>query len=140
MGLLDKVKQKVIKIEPSLPYDFTEYTEFKDMIGYIGFITPKGTFYRVRQIGKANGGHGEWAYGFLYNLGLRCSMTNLNANTIELLNNPKFNFTMLFEDLQRENICFLPGCNGLTKEQLGVINTLRLSENFSEEADYSNLR
>lgn len=138
MGVIDKLKQKVTKVEPKIkekvkpaPYDFTEYSNFEDMIGWIGFITPKGTFYRVRPIGSADGGHGEWAFGFLYNLGKKASSFNLNANTIELVNNPEFSFTMIIED--RDNgLSFVPGINGLTKEQIGVINTLNHNKDLDD--------
>ena len=35
-----------------MKYDFKEYTNIEDMIGYVGFITPAGTFYRVRKMNE----------------------------------------------------------------------------------------
>lgn len=139
MSILDSLKHKVTKIEKKSslnkpePYDFTEYKNIEDMKGYIGFITPQGTFYRVRKIGMANGGHGEWAYAYLYNLGRKPSVLNFNANTLELLNNPEFNFTMIIESrMEATPIFFCPGVF-LTDEQRQVINALTNSKDLSED-------
>lgn len=42
-----------------MKYDFKEYTNIEDMIGYVGFITPAGTFYRVRKMNENGVGHGD---------------------------------------------------------------------------------
>ena len=42
-----------------MKYDFKEYTNIEDMIGYVGFITPAGTFYRVRKMNE----NGVWRLG-----------------------------------------------------------------------------
>lgn len=141
MNFKNSIKQKVVKIEKLIkeqqpaPYDFHEYTDINDMIGYVGYITPQGTFYRVRDISKANGSHGEWAFGYLYNLGYKPSMVDYNANILELLNNPDFNFTMLIESpTTKPPIYFCPGIH-MTEKQREVINAL--TNGLVNDADLS---
>lgn len=81
--------------------DFNRYTNLEDMYGYIGFIDKDGGFYRVREIGSQNCGHGEWAYYFLdyhkKDFGITPSLKfNNNINT--LVNHPDFSMVFLYED------------------------------------------
>lgn len=46
-------------------YDFTLYTEIEDMIGYNGFITKEGGFYRVGEYENFFATHDEWASMYL---------------------------------------------------------------------------
>jgi hypothetical protein len=48
-------------------YDFKEYTKIEDIIDYDGFLTPNGTFYRVRHIKEdvKDKNHKDWSLEFL---------------------------------------------------------------------------
>lgn len=75
------------KIALSSTIDLNSYDNIEDMKGYIGFITPDGLFYRVRNIGGMNGNHGEWGYSFLCEnreLGLKPSL-DFDKNIIMLV-------------------------------------------------------
>lgn len=129
-------RQKVTKVERvANTYDFQEYTEFKDMVGYLGFISPKGTFYRVRKMGQPGIGHGDWAMKFLYQNMKRDTLDlDPNIEPMYVCESDEFNFTMVFEgNKEGTTLAFAPGKNGLTKEQYGVINYLTKGQIKEEE-------
>lgn len=119
-----------------MKYDFKEYTNIEDMIGYVGFITPAGTFYRVRKMNENGVGHGDGAERFLY-MNKKRDTEKLDVNFTYICDSDEFNFTMVFEG-DNDQMCFAPGKLGLTKEQYAIINTLNYNKN--QEADYTKYR
>ena len=124
--------KKVIKIESIFKVkgqklDFTEYHDINDMIGYVGFITPKGTFYRLRKVGApVIMTHGDWAEKFLY-LHHKRNTEALDVNYTYICDSEEFNFTLVFDD-NDGNYQFAPGKLGFTDAQQNIIEQLALSQ------------
>ena len=90
-------------------------------------------FYRVREFGNTDRliNHGDWAMEFL---ALHPPKEVLDYSC-EYVCSKEFNFTMVFESGDCSKLYFQCGENGLTKEQVEVINNLNkyvIINDFSE--------
>ena len=97
------------------------YTNFNDMIGYVGFITPDGGFYRVRKYGSANGDHPLYAYYLLKKNNLPVQY-NYNNNLENVMT--KLGYAIVAEDLHDGTITFSPTYEELTDKQKEIIDNL----------------
>ncbi len=110
------------------------YTNIDDIIGYVGFITPEGGFYRVRQQGIPECEHGLWAYQHLENLGYKAHMYKWNENVSTLIE--KFHYAMLMEDNDNSMPNYYPDYSDLTPGQKQVID--ELAEYYSNDNNLNN--
>lgn len=133
MGFVEGVKNKVTQVLEI--YDLNEYNDICDMEGYVGFITPQGTFYRVRKFGgNEQFTHGDWAMHFLAK---HPPKQVLNYDCTYVCSE-EFNFAMIFESGDRSSLYFQCGEGGLTPNQVQVINALNkytVLKDFSEPED-----
>ena len=98
------------------------YKDINDMYDYVGFVTPDGGFYRVRQIGSANGEHWLFAYNHLESLNMKTYLLNYNDNTIDLVK--KLHYVLVIESAKNKGIDFYPDYDELTSNQKNIIDNL----------------
>lgn len=113
--MLEKIFKKKNTLDENL------YTNFNDMIGYVGFITPDGGFYRVREYGSADGDHPLYAYYLLKKNGLPTQL-NYNNNLYNVMT--MLGYAVIAEDLYNGSITFSPTYDELTDKQKEIIDGL----------------
>ncbi len=123
-------------------YDFNLYHNLEDMVGYNGFITPEGNFYRVRAFTEESVGlvkHEDWAGEWLRTKGIKFKAKNKREYNImaymELIHNHHF-FAYSENSIQAEiGYAFLfTERESLTEKQQKLIDELNeLNFNKKEE-------
>ena len=129
------VSMAFFKNDDDSELDFIGTKDIREMYDKIGFISPSGIFYFVRNYGVAEGSHGFWATQFLAMNKLPHKLFNYITNTAILIKD--YGFVMLVESPDSKGIEYTHYGN-MSNEQQEIINGLL--EYYALKEDRQNKR